>query len=130
MGRVAERMIRLSQQFLETEAVARVVSYEQVVSWVNFDRTTLQGEFVFQIEAGSSQPQNESFRRQSALQLMDTMAPFLGSGLVNEQKLIEHVLRNGFGIKNSEEFLNQLPAPGPPGAEMLPPGVDAGAPAV
>lgn len=125
MGRVAERMIRLAQQFMDTEDVARVVSDDQVVSWVDFSRETLQGDFVFEVEAGSSQPQNESMRRQSALQLMDVMSPVMGSGLLNDQKFIEHVLRNGFGIKNAEEFMGPglMPPPGPEGAggEQLPP---------
>jgi len=122
MSRVAGRMIRLSQVFMETEDVARVVSDDQVVSWVPYSAAQLQGEFVFDVEAGSTQPQNETFRRQSALQLMDTMAPFIGSGMINDQKLVEHLLRNGFGIKNAEDFLNVLPAA--PGGEDLgaPPG--------
>lgn len=134
MGNVAGRMIRLSQVFMDTEGVARVVSEDQVVSWVPYDAMALQGEFVFDVEAGSTQPQNETFRRQAALQLMDTMAPFLGSGLLNEPKLIEHILRNGFGIKSVEDFIAPPPMGpegmpmGPEGEMGMPPGMPPGMP--
>jgi len=121
MGRVAERMIKLSQVFMDTEDVARVIDENKVVSWVRYDRTVLQGDFVFEVEAGSSQPHNESFRRQSALQLMDVLSPMLGSGLLNDQKIIEHVLRFGFGIKNADQMMG--PGPQPPMPEAAPPGM-------
>jgi hypothetical protein len=110
MARVAEHMIVLSQMFMDSEDVARVVDDELVVSWVPYDREALKGDFVFEVEAGSSQPQNETFRRQSALQMMDAMGPFLQMGVVNPAMIAEHVLRNGFGVRNAEEFL-AAPAP-------------------
>lgn len=132
MARVAERMIKLSQMFMDTEDVAKVVSEDQVVSWIPYDRAALQGDFSFEVEAGSSQPQNESFRRQTALQMMDVFGGLIGSGFLNDQKFLEHILRNGFGIKNADEMLGAGPMPPPPeagggpGGEMLPPGVDMG----
>jgi hypothetical protein len=133
MGDIAEAMIRLAQEFMDHEDVARVVSDDQVITWVEYSREVLQGDFVFEVEAGSTQPQNESMRRQSALQLMDAMSQFMGSGLLNDQKMIEHVLRNGFGIKNAEEFMGMMP-PMPMGPEgspegELPPGMPPGMPA-
>ena len=122
MAEVAERMILLAQEFMDSEDVARIVSEEQTVSWVEFSRQDLQGDFVFDVESGSSQPQNESSRRQSALQLMDVMSGMMGSGLLNDQKLIEHILRNGFGIKNAQEFMG--PGLQPPPGEEAPPGAE------
>lgn len=120
MARVAERMIKLSQVFMDSEDVAKVVSDDQVVSWVPYDRQALQGDFSFEVEAGSSQPQNESFRRQTALQMMDTFSGLIGSGFLNDQKFLEHILRNGFGIKNAEDMIGPGPAPVGPNGEQIP----------
>lgn len=119
MAQVAERMIRMTQAYMDIEDVARVVQDGMVVEYVPYNRQALKGDLVFEVEAGSTQPKNESFRRQSAMQLMDAMAPFLGSGLVNEQAVIEHVLRNGFGVKDTEKFMAPPPQPMPP--EGMPP---------
>jgi len=124
MSGVAERMITLSQQYMDTADVARVVSDEMVVAWVPYDREAIQGEFVFEVEAGSTQPQNESFKRQSALQMMDALGPMVEIGVVNPVMLAEHVLRNGFGIKNAQEWILR-PAPMmPEDGAVPPPGVE------
>lgn len=130
MARVAEQMIRLTQMFMDTEDVAKVVDDNQVVAWVQYSRQNLKGDFAFEVEAGSSQPQNESFKRQSALQLLDVLSGSFGTGLLNEQKVLEHVMRNGFGIKNAQEFLGPgMPPPMPePGMEEMPPEGMPGAP--
>ena len=87
MSEVAERMIKLAQRFMDIEDVAKVVSDDQVVAWVPYSRMDLQGDFVFAIEAGSSQPMNETFRRQSALQMMDAFGPLLGSGYIERSEV-------------------------------------------
>jgi hypothetical protein len=114
MGRVAERMIKLSQQFMDTDAVARVVEDSTVVAWQPYNRDALQGDFVFTVEAGSSQPQNESFRRQQANQMMDVFGQFIGSGLLDDQAFLAEIMRlNGF--RNVEKLLGPgLPPPMPP----------------
>jgi hypothetical protein len=65
------------------------------------------------------------------MQLMDAMAPFIDMGVVNPMELAKHVLKNGFGVKNPEMFL-QVPPPMPPeeGAPEggLPPGMPPGMP--
>lgn len=116
IGEVAERVIALAQQYLTADKVAQISGEDDAVSWVVYNRDEIAGEFDFIVEAGSTQPQNESFRRQSAMQLMDAMAPFMGSGVINESKVLEHVLRMGFGIKNPSEFLTgaSIPPPVPP----------------
>lgn len=119
IGEVAQRLVQLSQQFLGTEQVAKIVGENGVTSWVPYSREDIQGEFDFSVEAGSTQPQNETARRQSAMQMMDAMAPFIGTGVIDPRKVAEHVLRNGFGIKNPSEFMMPPPqmAPGVPGAD-------------
>jgi len=135
MARVAKSMIRLTQMYMEGSQVAKVVDDNMVQHWIEFTSQDLMGDFTFKVEAGSTQPQNETFRRQSALQLMDVMSPMIGSGMINDQKLIEHVLRNGFGIKNATDFLGPGPQPPPPEPgmegmppEQMPPGMPPGMP--
>jgi hypothetical protein len=95
----------------------------------------LEGDFDFEVAAGSTQPHNESFRRQMALQMVDAMAPFAGAGIIDMAKLAAYVLQMGFGVKNPDEFLAKAapagpemggmpPAGGPPvpaGPEQMPP---------
>lgn len=122
---VAERLVALAQQFMTGEQVARVVGRDGESMWVTFDRDFISGQFDFDVEAGSTAPVNESFRRQMALQMVDAMAPFAQAGIINTQRLAAHVLQFGFGVKSPEEFLQ---APPPPMLEEggMPP--DVGAP--
>lgn len=122
ISEMARRTVQLAQEFLTTEQIARVVGPDGATAWVPFAREQIEGEFDFQVEAGSTQPQNESFRRQSAMQLMDAMAPFVQMGVVDPAKLAEHVLRNGFGVKDPSLFIMQQP-PMPPEitGETMPP---------
>lgn len=126
ISELARRTVQLAQEFLTTEQIARVVGEAGVQTWVSYDRERIEGEFDFQVEAGSTQPMNETFRRQSAMQMMDAMAPFVQMGVVDPQKLAEHVLRNGFGVKDPSSFMAQMPpmtgVPGPEGSGM-PPGM-------
>lgn len=104
MSQIAERMIKLSQEFMDTEAVARVVDDFQVVNWVPYNREALQGDFTFIVEAGSTQPQNESFKRQQALQMMDVLGGFMGTGLLNDQEVLAQVMRLN-GWHDTERFM-------------------------
>ena len=107
IAEVGRRMLQLAQQFMQGEQVARVMGRDGEPIWINFDRDYLQGDFDFEVAAGSTQPHNESFKRQMALQLVDAMAPFAGAGIVDMSKLAAHVLQFGFGVKNPDEFLAQ-----------------------
>jgi hypothetical protein len=116
----AKRLIGLAQQFMTGEQAVRVVGSGAMPLWVNFDADYIKGEFDFEVEAGSTQPVNESFRRQMALQMVDAMAPFVGAGVVDMAALARHVLQFGFGVKSPEAFLAApqqpmgLPQGGPP----------------
>lgn len=127
IAEVGRRMLQLAQQFMQGEQVARVTGKDGEPIWVNYDRDYLQGDFDFEVAAGSTQPHNESFKRQMALQLVDAMAPFAGAGIVDMSKLAAHVLQFGFGVKNPDEFLAQpqQPAGSPP---PVPATAGAGAP--
>jgi hypothetical protein len=131
------RLVMLAQQYMTGEQAIRIISAGEKRAWVRFDRDYIQGEFDFEVEGGSTQPTNESFRRQSAMQIMDAMAPFIQSGIINIQKLAEYVLQYGFGVKQPSMFIQGPPPPpepvgpeepmgGPemmegPQAEMMPP---------
>jgi hypothetical protein len=120
---VAGRLVQLAQQFMDSEQVVRIVGKNGEPAWVTFDVDYISGEFDFEVESGSTAPNNESFRRQQALQLVDAMAPFASAGIVDMGKLAAHVLQFGFGIKNPESFLQSQPPPQamPPEAGGMPP---------
>lgn len=122
LAEVAESIIALMQQFLTGEHVARVTTIPGR-AWINYDRDYIQGKFDFEVQGGSTEPRNETFRRQSAMQLMDASMPFLESGVVNPVALYQHILTQ-FGIKDTGRFLQeQGPPPIPPmGQGQVPPG--------
>ena len=123
----ASNLIMLAQQYLTGEQTVRIVGSENAPVWLTFDKDYISGEFDFNVEAGSTAPRNESFRRDMALQIVSALQPFAQAGLVNLPKLAEYVLGTGFGIKNPKSFLQEPPAPEappggpPPGMEGMPP---------
>jgi len=101
------------------EQAVRVVGTEAEPVWLEFDRDYIQGEFDFIVQGGSTQPVNESFRRQMALQVVDAMAPFAGAGIIDMPKLAAYVLQYGFGIRGAGSFINPIPmAPAVPSPEL------------
>jgi len=100
-----EAIVTLMQLFLTGDHVARITSVAGR-AWLNYDADYLQGSYDFEVEGGSTEPRNESFRRQSALQLVDAMAPFVGAGVVNPLGLARYVLQYGFQIKDVSQLLN------------------------
>lgn len=127
ISEVGRRMVALARQFMTGEQVARVIGKDGEPIWIQFDRDYLEGDFDFEVAAGSTQPHNESFRRQMALQMVDAMAPFAGAGIIDMSKLAAYVLQMGFGVKNPDEFLAKPEAPAGPEMGGMPP---AGAPPV
>lgn len=133
LAEVGSNLMQLLQTYMTGEKVAHIVGKGGDQLWFHYDNSYIAGEFDFSIEAGSTQPNNESFRRQSAMQLMDAMSQFIPLGVVNVQELIRYVLQDGFGVKNPQRFTQQPPPPmappgvgGPPGmppAAGMPPGL-------
>jgi len=132
LARLGERIIGLMQQFMTGEQVARIVTMPGK-AWINYDPEYIQGEFDFEVAAGSTEPMNETFRRQSAMQLVDASMPFLEMGVANPMTLYMHILQKGFGVKDAQPFImtpppgqgQGPPQPGDPTAqpqEALPPG--------
>lgn len=127
VGEVGRRLLALAQQFMTGEQVARITSKNGQPVWVEYDRDYIAGDFDFEVVGGSTQPVNESFRRQQALQIVDAMAPFAGAGVVDMQKLAAYVLQVGFGVKNPEQFITAPPPP-PEAAGGVPGGLPGGMP--
>ncbi len=121
IAKCASNLIMLAQQYLTGEQTVRIVGTEASPVWLTFDRDYISGEFDYTVEAGSTAPRNEAFRRDMALQMVSAMAPFAQQGLVNMPKLAEYVLGVGFGVKDPQSFL-QTPPP-PPEAMMAPEGM-------
>lgn len=136
IAEVARRLVSLGQQYMTVDQVARVIGNNGQAVLFSFTRDDIEGEYDFDVEAGSTQPQNESFRRQSAMQLLQTLQPFVDptgmGGVINVPALLTRVLRDGFGIKDPTSLIQQAPmidpatglplgpeaAPSPDGGEM------------
>jgi len=116
----AANLIMLAQQYLTGEQTIRIVGTEAAPIWLTFDKDYISGEFDFTVEAGSTAPKNEAFRRDMALQIVSAMQPFAQAGLVNLPKLAEYVLRTGFGVKDASAYLSQPGAQSPEGMPMSP----------
>ena len=146
LSEIAERIVGLMQQYTTGDQVARIVTMP-VRGWVNFDPDRVKGKFDFEVQGGSTEPRNETFRRQSAMQIVDASMPFMEAGIVNMPALYQELLQKGFGVKDAGRFVQQqqpMPPPqgapaegappppgmapqGPPPPEMMPPGMPPGA---
>ena len=124
----AANLIMLAQQYLTGEQTVRIIGTENAPVWLTFDKDYISGEFDFNVEAGSTTPRNEAFRRDMALQIVSAMQPFAQAGLVNLPKLAEYVLSTGFGVKNAGAFLQSPEQQAPQG--MTPDQAALGAPGV
>lgn len=127
IAEVAERLVQLAQEFMTAPQVARISNEQGTDVWVPYQREDIEGQFDFEVEAGSTQPQNETFRRQQAVALMNTMAPFIGQ-IIDPAVLATHVLREGFGIKHPERFIMAPPPMMPPDGQGGPPPPDGAQP--
>lgn len=127
LAEVAERVVGLMQQYLDGDRVARIVTMP-VKGWINYDPTRIAGKFDFEVIGGSTEPQNETFRRQSALQIVDASMPFIQAGVVNLPALYQELLQKGFGIKDSQRFIMQPQQTAPPPGQVPPPGMGGGPP--
>lgn len=126
LAEIGERLIQLMQMYMTGEHVIRIVGMSQP-TWVKFDADYIQGQFDFEVEAGSTQPMNESFRQQQALQLVDAMAGLQSMGAqINPTMIAMRVLRS-FGVKDAGSYLMD---PAAQGGEMagLEPQMPGGSP--
>lgn len=116
----ARLLVQLAQLYVTGDQVARVVGTNSQQLWVTFSRDDIMGEFDFEVEAGSTQPNNDATKRQQAMQLLNVLAPYAQAGVVDPRQLVTHVLQQGFGMKNPQKLLAPPQPMMPPGAEMMP----------
>ena len=128
IGHVARRIIQLMQQFMTGEQVARVVGRGGESLFVTYSRDDIVGEYDYSVEGGSTQPTNDTIRKQQAVSLLNAMAPLVGT-VIDPTALARHVLQRGFDIKDPDKFLmEQAPMmPEGPAGAPAPPGGPGGA---
>ena len=105
LAQVGERVIGLMQQFMTGKKVARIISLPGA-NWLEYDKDYLQGNFDFYVVGGSTEPQNETFKRQSSMQLVDASMPFMQEGVADMVRLYRKVL-DGFGITDPNEYISE-----------------------
>lgn len=126
IGHVARRIIQLMQQFMTGEQVARVVGRGGENLFVSYGRDDIIGEYDYSVEGGSTQPTNDTIRKQQAVSLLNAMGPLVGT-VIDPTALARHVLQRGFDIKDPDKFLMQQAPPMPEGGGPPPPGPPGGA---
>lgn len=109
IANLATKLLQINQQYVTGEQAAKVIGRDGANLWVPYTREDIKGQYEFRVEAGSTVPKNETFRRQSALGMLQAMGPFIQTGQVNVEELLRVVLRDGFAIKNPEKFLAPQP---------------------
>lgn len=104
LAEIGERLIQLMQQFMTSDQVVRVVGSQSMPTWIHYDRHWIAGQFDFEVQGGSTQPNNESSMRQSAMQFTEAMSPFIQLGVVDPIAVARKVL-SMFGEKDPGSFL-------------------------
>lgn len=131
LGVLGGRLVQLMQQYMTGEMVVRIAGSGAAPLWATIDADYIQGEFDYEVVGGSTAPNNETGRRNTAMEMMNALAPFVGQGIIDPTVLARHVLQFGFDIKDPDAFLAvQGPPPGmeqqgaPTGEQGMPPGMD------
>lgn len=119
ISEVARMVMQLMQQFMTDAQMVRITGKDDRKFYVAYTRDDIAGEYDFSVEGGSTQPYNETARRQQAISLMNAMAPLVGT-VVDPVELAKHVLSNGFGIQDADRYIMQQQPMMPPGGEMPP----------
>lgn len=121
IGKIARKVLMLAQQYMTGQQVARVVGAEGQQFWFDYEVEDIEGEYDFNVEGGSTQPQNDTFRRQQAVAMMNSLSPLIGT-VIDPAQIAKHVLQFGFGIKSPGKFIMPPPPPmmGPEGGMGAP----------
>lgn len=112
IARTGRNVLLLAQQYLEQDQAVRIVGNDGAPYWFYFDRNYIQGEFDLEVVAGSTQPHDETYKRQNSLQMLQQLQPYIGQVLDPVPVLTEFM--KTFGIRNPEKFFIQA-QPMPPG---------------
>ena len=123
IGEVARLVLQLLQQYMTQPQMVRITGKDDEEYFVAYERDDIMGEYDFSVEGGSTQPLNETARRQQAISLMNAVAPLVGM-VIDPTELAKYVLSYGFGVKNPEKFIVQqqpMPPEGTEGGDAAPP---------
>lgn len=112
ISQIARRVLQLGQEYMTGEQAARATGNGNAMVLWSFTADDIQGEFDFEVEAGSTRPRNDTFRRQQAMQMANVLAPFVGT-VINPFTLVSHILTDGYGIKDPSPYLLNMPLPSP-----------------
>ena len=118
IGHIARRVLQLVQQYMTGEAMARVTVKGGGNNYVSYTREEIAGEYDFTVEGGSTQPINDTIRKQQAVSLMNAIAPLIGT-VIDPTALAMHVLEEGFDVKDPMKFLMQQDQPATPEQEAV-----------
>ena len=110
IGYVARMVLQVMQQFMTGEQMARVSQKGGGDLFVPYTREDIIGEYDFSVEGGSTQPMNDTIRKQQAVSLLNAMAPLVGT-VIDPTALAKHVLTMGFDIKDPDKFIIQQQTP-------------------
>jgi len=111
VAEIADRIITVLQTFTTGDQVALITGQNGIKLWIHYDREMLKGEYLFEVEAGSTQPTNETFRRQSVLQMGDILPMFMDAGVVNMPAMFQYMMQYGFGLRNTGHLVTLPPPP-------------------
>jgi len=121
IAEVARLIMQLMQQYMTRPQMVRVTGKDDEKYYIAYSREDIIGEYDYVVEGGSTQPHNETARRQTAISLMNAVAPLVGT-VVDPMELARYVLQYGFGIKNPEKFMVQQQPAGPENTATAPEG--------
>ena len=129
ISHIARRVLQLIQQFMTGEQMARVSARSGEDLFVRYTRDDITGEYDFSVEGGSTQPINDTIRKQQAVSLMNAIAPLIGV-VIDPAALARYVLQQGFDVKDPDKFIMQQPqqAPTQEGAQPTAPQGGMGVP--
>lgn len=118
IAEVAKRLISLAQMYMTGEQAARHTSIQGAQVYWHFSADDIQGEFDFDVAAGSTQPHNERQRRAQSMELLQALGPFMGR-LIDPARVLVHVLQDGFNIQDAPTWMVQGPVPPIPMEKLI-----------
>ena len=103
---IASALLGIMQQFMADHRDVRVVGRTGGDPlWFQASPEDIEGEYFFKVQAGSTQPTNETTRRTNAVSLMQLAGPFIQMGIIDPVQMVKHVLVEGFDIRQPEKLL-------------------------
>lgn len=125
IAKVGKNMLELARQYMTGDKIVSFVGTHGKPVWVPYTQEDIDVEADFVVEGGSTMPQNESYRQNMAMQLLQATAPMIGT-VIDPAEMAKYVLK-AFGVKAPEKMMMQAPpmmpgmGPGGPGPEGQPP---------